>query len=68
MAEKEGFEPSVPVKVHLLSRQAHSTTLAPLLFSATVHLANHISRAQVLDLRAACVLFNGVRRVDQMRV
>ncbi len=30
MAERGGFEPPVPVKTHLLSRQAHSTTLAPL--------------------------------------
>ena len=27
-AEKEGFEPPVPVKVHLISSQARSTTLA----------------------------------------
>lgn len=27
-AEKEGFEPPVPVRVHLISSQAHSTTLA----------------------------------------
>ncbi len=30
-AEKEGFEPPVPVKAHLISNQAHSTTLALLL-------------------------------------
>src|SRR5262249_49277739 len=29
-AEREGFEPSVPVKVHTLSRRAPSTTRAPL--------------------------------------
>ncbi len=28
MAEKEGFEPPVPLQVHLISSQAHSTTLA----------------------------------------
>ncbi len=28
--EREGFEPSVPVKVHFLSREARSTTPAPL--------------------------------------
>lgn len=31
LAEEEGFEPSVPVKAHSLSRRAHSTALAPLL-------------------------------------
>jgi Na+/proline symporter len=30
MAEREGFEPSVPIKAHLFSRQASSTTPAPL--------------------------------------
>ena len=29
-AERKGFEPPVPVKVQLLSREPHSTTLAPL--------------------------------------
>ena len=29
-AEREGFEPSVPVKVHWFSRPAHSATLSPL--------------------------------------
>ena len=31
MAEREGFEPSEPVRVHLISNQAHSATLSPLL-------------------------------------
>ena len=30
MAEKEGFEPSIPVKVYQISSLAHSTTLPPL--------------------------------------
>ena len=30
MAEREGFEPSVPLRVHYLSRVARSTALAPL--------------------------------------
>ena len=30
LAEREGFEPSVPLPAHLFSRQANSTTLAPL--------------------------------------
>lgn len=30
-AEGEGFEPSVPAKVHTLSRRANSATLAPVL-------------------------------------
>ncbi len=30
VAEREGFEPSVPVKVHALSKRAHSATLSPL--------------------------------------
>ncbi len=29
-AEREGFKPPVPVKVHLISNQAHSITLTPL--------------------------------------
>ena len=30
LAEREGFEPSVPVRVHMISSQALSTTQAPL--------------------------------------
>jgi len=30
LAEREGFEPSVPLRVRLLSKQVHSTTLPPL--------------------------------------
>src|SRR5579859_8174494 len=30
MAEREGFEPSVPLRVHVISNHAHSTTLPPL--------------------------------------
>ncbi len=30
MAEREGFEPSVPLRVHMISNHAHSTTLSPL--------------------------------------
>ena len=30
MAEREGFEPSVPLPAHLISSQAHSATLSPL--------------------------------------
>ena len=30
MAEREGFEPSVPLIVRLISSQVHSTTLPPL--------------------------------------
>ena len=30
MAEREGFEPSVPFPVHILSRDAQSATLSPL--------------------------------------
>ena len=29
-AEREGFEPSIPLRVYYLSRVANSTTLAPL--------------------------------------
>ena len=29
-AEREGFEPPVPLTAHLISNQAHSTTLTPL--------------------------------------
>ncbi len=31
MAEREGFEPSVPFPAHILSRDAQSATLSPLL-------------------------------------
>ena len=34
MAEREGFEPSEPVRVHLISNQAHSATLSSLLIQA----------------------------------
>ncbi len=30
MAEREGFEPSVPFLVHTISSRAHSATLSPL--------------------------------------
>ena len=30
MAERVGFEPTVPLQGHLISSQAHSTTLPPL--------------------------------------
>ena len=35
MAEREGFEPSVPLQVHMISNHAHSTTLPPLRVSET---------------------------------
>ncbi len=31
MAERQGFEPWVPLRAHRISSAAHSTTLAPLL-------------------------------------
>ena len=34
LAEREGFEPPVPLRAHLFSRQTRSTTLAPLRFGA----------------------------------
>ena len=30
MAERQGFEPWVPARTHLISSQAHSAALAPL--------------------------------------
>ncbi len=36
MAEREGFEPSLPVKVNTLSRRADSTTLPPLQSTETL--------------------------------
>ena len=30
LAEREGFEPPEPLRAHLISSQAHSTTLPPL--------------------------------------
>ena len=43
-AERKGFEPLVPVKVQLLSREPHSATLAPLQF-----LKNFFEKANVLQ-------------------
>ena len=37
-AERKGFEPPVPVRVQLLSREPRSTTLAPLQFLVNKHL------------------------------
>ena len=34
LAEREGFEPPVPLRAHLFSRQTRSTTLAPLRYGA----------------------------------
>ena len=36
MAVGVGFEPTEPVKVHFFSKEAHSTTLPPNHFAATV--------------------------------
>ena len=36
MADREGFEPSEPLRVHTLSRRARSTTLAPVLYLRAV--------------------------------
>src|SRR5690606_36363967 len=59
VAERVGFEPTVRLPVLLISSQAHSTTLAPLLFSgrtggaslpawrASFH-ANNLSRVHVV--------------------
>ena len=33
VAEREGFEPSEPLRIHMISNHAHSTTLPPLLRS-----------------------------------
>jgi hypothetical protein len=33
MAEREGFEPSEPLRIHMISNHAHSTTLPPLRFT-----------------------------------
>jgi hypothetical protein len=33
VAEREGFEPSVPLRTHMISNHAHSTTLPPLRMS-----------------------------------
>ena len=35
VAEREGFEPSVPFPEHILSRDAQSATLSPLLMEGT---------------------------------
>jgi hypothetical protein len=42
LAEREGFEPSEPLPAHLFSRQANSTTLAPLLVSAGFGYCNRL--------------------------
>ena len=45
MAEREGFEPSVRLPVHMISNHAHSTTLSPLRWSASkVPVARVLSR------------------------
>ena len=36
MAEKEGFEPPVPLRVQLISSQSHSATLSLLLYDCAV--------------------------------
>ena len=46
-AEREGFEPSVPVRVHTLSRRAPSTARAPLLIK---HLFNAVGRQKMPKL------------------
>ena len=47
MAEGVGFEPTVPVKVHTLSRRAQSTALAPLRVKASgVRAGNRASKTR----------------------
>ena len=46
LAERQGFEPWVPARTHLISSQAHSAALAPLQ-SPTKHLAVIVHNANV---------------------
>ncbi len=40
IAERKGFEPPVPVRAQLLSREPRSTTLAPLQYVKNEHSLN----------------------------
>ncbi len=48
MAERVGFEPTVPLPVRLISSQVHSTTLPPLLVTGSLHRET----ATITDFRA----------------
>ena len=41
LAEREGFEPPIPVKVCLISSQVHSTALPPLRYLFAAQPINH---------------------------
>ena len=50
-AEREGFEPSEPLRVHRFSRPARSATLSPLLQNRSLHTCNGVSSADRTDAR-----------------
>ncbi len=69
LAEREGFEPSVPFRAHILSRDAHSTALAPLRTTPynnqnARHLQSHqycsISLLKIIHLWYDCPMEKGV--------
>ena len=52
MAEREGFEPSEPVRVHLISNQAHSATLPPLQICE-----KKLMKSDTIDLKYMPIVF-----------
>ncbi len=70
MAEREGFEPSELVRVHLISNQAHSATLAPLQTSR-IEYAVSFSRSTQSALLLVNYVFHRFRfqtQIDVIRV
>ena len=64
-AEGEGFEPSVRVNAHFLSREAQSTALAPLrsnhictLWVSVLGMSKHSTSLRELFLDRSCILLD----------
>ena len=66
MAEREGFEPSLPVKVNTLSRRADSTTLPPLQmpFCALIGTLNRSATQAGFGQRRRACLFGEICHSD----
>lgn len=64
MAEREGFEPSIPVKVYRISSPARSTTLPPFLAWLFYTLRGDKTFGFYLASRAKPALAHSVRRTD----
>ena len=58
MAEREGFEPSVELPPHILSRDAHSATLSPLLFKNLRKIATDQRSTEIVFNSTIWLLFN----------